>query len=62
MPVTIPLFSMRPGGASGIRRSFGSGAARGIRQPHEDVTGCTTGWKTALNALALFFGDRITLN
>jgi putative transposase len=27
-----------------------------------NVTGRTTGWKAGLNALALFYGDRITLN
>ena len=27
-----------------------------------NVTGRTTGLKAALNALALFYGDRITLN
>jgi hypothetical protein len=27
-----------------------------------NVTGRTTGWKAALNALALFYGERITLN
>jgi hypothetical protein len=36
-----------------------------IRSPianRTNVTGRTTGWKAALNALALFYGDRITLN
>jgi putative transposase len=27
-----------------------------------NVAGRTTGWKAALNALALFYGERITLN
>ena len=36
-----------------------------IRSPitnRTNVTGRTTGWKAALNALAMFYGDRITLN
>lgn len=36
-----------------------------IRSPisnRTNVTGRTTGWKAALNALALFYGERITLN
>ncbi|SEG81648.1 Transposase, Mutator family [Thermomonospora echinospora] len=36
-----------------------------IRQPlknRPNVTGRTPGWKTALNTLALYYGDRITLN
>ncbi|SPT49845.1 Uncharacterised protein [Actinomadura madurae] len=36
-----------------------------IRSPlkgRTNVTGKTRGWKTALNALALHYGDRITLN
>jgi putative transposase len=36
-----------------------------IRSPianRTNVTGRTTGWKAALNALALFYDDRITLN
>ncbi|MCW2859711.1 MAG: transposase, mutator type [Actinoallomurus sp.] len=36
-----------------------------IRSPHKNranVTGQTPGWKTALNALSLYYGDRITLN
>jgi putative transposase len=36
-----------------------------IRNPitnRTNVTGRTTGWTAALNALALFYGDRITLN
>ena len=36
-----------------------------IRNPianRTNVTGRTTGWKAALNALALFYCDRITLN
>lgn len=36
-----------------------------IRSPiknRTNVTGRTAGWKAALNALALFFDDRITLN
>jgi putative transposase len=35
-----------------------------IRNPianRANVTRRTTGWKAALNALALFYGDRITL-
>jgi hypothetical protein len=30
------------------------------RRNRANVTGKTGGWKTALNALALFYGDRIT--
>jgi transposase-like protein len=36
-----------------------------IRSPiknRANVTGKTPGWKKALNALALYYGDRITLN
>jgi putative transposase len=36
-----------------------------IRSPHKNranVTDKTPGWKTALNALSLYYGDRITLN
>ena len=36
-----------------------------IRTPRPNrtnVTGRTPGWKSALNSLALFYGDRITLN
>ncbi|MER6808146.1 transposase [Spirillospora sp. NPDC000708] len=36
-----------------------------IRQPlkgRPNMTGNTTGWKAALNALSLHYGDRITLN
>lgn len=36
-----------------------------IRSPianRTNVTGPTTGWKAALNALTLFYGDRIALN
>jgi hypothetical protein len=36
-----------------------------IRSPlknRANVTGKTPGWKTALNALSLYYGDRITLN
>ncbi|MGH3343678.1 MAG: IS256 family transposase [Carbonactinosporaceae bacterium] len=36
-----------------------------IRNPiknRANVTGTTTGWKTALNALTMYYGDRITLN
>lgn len=36
-----------------------------IRSPianRTNVTGRTTGWKAALNALAMFYGDRITPN
>jgi transposase-like protein len=36
-----------------------------IPNPHKNranVTGQTPGWKTALNALSLYYGDRITLN
>jgi putative transposase len=36
-----------------------------IRSPKRNrtnVTGRTAGWKSALNTLAMFYGDRITLN
>jgi hypothetical protein len=36
-----------------------------IRNPHKNrtnVTGKTPGWKAALNALSLYYGDRITLH
>jgi putative transposase len=36
-----------------------------IRNPitnRTNVTGRTTSWKAALNALVMFYGDRITLN
>lgn len=31
-------------------------------RPFDRVTGQTRGWKHALNALTLYYGDRITLN
>ena len=36
-----------------------------IRTPHKNrtnVTGGTPGWKEAINALTMYYGDRITLN
>ena len=36
-----------------------------IRTPHHNrlnVTGQTPGWKEAINALTMYYGDRITLN
>ena len=36
-----------------------------IRTPHRNranVTGTTTGWKKAINALAMYYGERITLD
>lgn len=36
-----------------------------IRTPIKNrahVTGATPGWKAALNALTMYYGDRITLN
>ena len=36
-----------------------------IRNPHPNranVTGKTTGWKNALNTLAMYYGERITGN
>jgi putative transposase len=35
---------------------------RNPRPNRANVTGTTTGWKKALNALAMYYGERITEN